>query len=62
MVVEKDVRLKPCPICGAEVKLRSDGKCLWIIDCRSCGWSFVQGTNEKEGVELWNARAEVKNG
>ena len=54
--------LKPCPFCGGEAVMDSDGyyrKTFWV-SCTYCGCSTQSFWTEKESVEAWNKRQEVE--
>ena len=56
-------KLKPCPFCGGEAKLRNEGCCIFV-KCKNCGAeaglvhiSAEYCANEK-AAEAWNRRAD----
>ena len=52
--------LKPCPFCGGEAKLHTDG--ITLIICKDCGLSV--GNQERSIIKLtgqWNTRTTDKN-
>lgn len=63
-------KLLPCPFCGTKrVLLRNADDTFWFVECRACQLEFtvkrsvrkgVPQSNEKEVVETWNRRAELK--
>ena len=59
--VKKEVKVKNCPFCNADEKILSImNKGFDIghskIECRVCGMSGPDATNEAEAVMLWNNR------
>ena len=46
--------LKPCPFCGGEAKLSSNGKEVVCLGCEALG-PFCD--TEAEAIEAWNRRA-----
>ena len=56
-------KLKPCPFCGGEAKLRNEGSCSFV-KCKNCGAeaglvhiSAEYCANEK-AAEAWNRRVD----
>lgn len=63
--MDKQVELKPCPFCGAEVEAREVSfGIVGVITCKNCKTKFLIPWNEAESgkglAEAWNRR--VNNG
>lgn len=58
-----EIKLKPCPFCGGEAKLRVSGGCdgedclVWAY-CVKCGADSALLDTAEEAAEAWNRRAE----
>ena len=56
--------LKPCPFCGATVKIEEEWadavSVFYSFNCDSCGMYCVQNecVPQNEAIEAWNRRAE----
>lgn len=53
--------IKPCPFCGGEGEIVSEGKWSVWVDCQSCGaeGAWVDGNNENaedNAINKWNMR------
>lgn len=60
-----DKRLLPCPFCGGEAILESDGigkgKELWYVSCKSdCVTQYGYSTTREGSIEKWNTRKPVE--
>ena len=53
-------KLKPCPFCGGEVFLDTDGDWYWKwkVECQGCGCDLGYYETEAEATEAWNKRVE----
>ena len=56
-----EVKLKPCPFCGAESVVTGDALGCWFVICLSFHCVVMPHTiymkTYKEAVEAWNTRA-----
>jgi Lar family restriction alleviation protein len=49
-------KLKPCPFCGGEACVYSDGWGVWFgVSCK-CGHHTDEFRTEQEAIEAWNKR------
>ena len=52
--IEQAKRLRPCPYCGGEAKLRDDG--LFYAECSNCGAHGCSDKNRILAALHWNNR------
>ena len=60
--MDKQLELKPCPFCGAEVEMREISfGIVGVITCNTCRTKFLIPWDEAESgkylAEAWNRRA-----
>ena len=66
MIEKKQIDLKPCPFCGAEVEAMTlSFGIVGVVDCKKCKTRFVIPWNEAETsnelAKAWNRRANNAN-
>ena len=61
----KEPKLKPCPFCGGEAKIREvpvhsirGEEKIYEIDCQGCSCE-IQGNTKEEAAQEWNTRTNV---
>ena len=53
-------KLKPCPFCGGEAKVKRFFGCAYItVGCKECNVQINRDT-KKQAIDAWNKRVEVK--
>ena len=53
---EQDIKLLPCPFCGAEASLWSTEDTEWVMCTKCFSCSDVTDFEEHKAVGLWNSR------
>lgn len=54
-------KLKPCPFCGGETKIRTYsgmGRTMFFVQCNDCAAESSCYDTKEEAVAAWNRRAE----
>ena len=56
--MEKDIELKPCPICGSEVNMIEENVGEYTVVCHGCQVLMIADdvSSKNEAIERWNNR------
>jgi len=56
--MEKDIELKPCPICGSEVNMIKENVGEYTVVCHGCQVLMIADdvSSKNEAIERWNNR------
>lgn len=56
-LLDKPVKLLPCPFCGGKAEFRSGSSTTPYIRCRECGGRTKSSRNRANLIAAWNRRA-----
>ena len=56
--MEKDIELKPCPICGSEVNMIEENVGEYTVVCHGCQVLMIADdvSSKDDAIERWNNR------
>lgn len=50
------IKIKPCPFCGGEAKLKKYCGGYWFVECQNCYVTKNGSANDEETIKKWNNR------
>lgn len=59
LLSEREEELKPCPFCGGEARVYTEGGTWPFVYCDVCS-AEIQGNTKAEVIEAWNKREDQR--